>query len=53
MKKVFKVEDVDDGLHHTWITPLDGSKCTNSFYVKVIEFILKNEKIENLNLAHK
>ena len=53
LKKSFNVRDMDDGLHHTWITPLDGSECNNSFCVKMIEFILKNADKDDLGLSHK
>ena len=50
LKKEFNVE-ITTGF--VFISPRDGSECTNSFCIKVIKTILKNAKEEDLLLAYK
>ena len=57
MKEVYDVKSVTHAQaiynKKTTIKPLDGSECTNSFLINVIEFILKNGPKERIILSHK
>ena len=44
----FNIEKMSDNYTRLYLSPLDGSKCSNSFFIKVIDFIIKNEDDKNL-----
>lgn len=54
LKEEFNVKFHPNGMENEiWISPLDGSITSQSFCIKVIEFIMKNMDEDDLLLSHK
>ena len=54
LKEEFKVKFHPNGMdNEIWISPFDDSIASQSFCIKVIEFIMKNMNEDDLLLSHK